>query len=101
MTAVDMWAVAAAMVAAIALGLRSEMLKPDLSGFHAAPSAVHLTLALSSITLGARVITIVNGAHAQAAEAMVYTTQALAAAILLWNLYRQRPPAPANLDAIG
>lgn len=91
MTAVDGWAICAAGVAAIALVLRSEMLKPDLSGFNNSPDIVHLALALSGVALGGRVASIVGGSHALAAEAAVYTAQAFASAVLLWNLHRQRP----------
>lgn len=93
MNLVDLWAACAAGAAAIALGLRSEMLKPDLSAFHDSSPIVRYALALSSIVLGGRVVTLISGGSAQAAEAAVYTAQAFAAAALLWNLHRQRPSA--------
>lgn len=93
LTAVDYWAILAASISAVALGLRSEMLKPNLSAFNNSPDIVHLALGLSAVALGGRVASIVGGSHALAAEAAVYTAQAFASAVLLWNLHRQRPDA--------
>lgn len=90
---VDAWALISATVAAMALALRGEILKPELGGFFTGPRVVRLSVTFASIALAGRVISIVGGSHAQAAEAAVYSALAWSASVLFWNLHRQRPDA--------
>ena len=91
---VDVWAATTAAVAAVALGLRADLLKPEREAFFSGPALVRLSIMLVSITLGGRVVSIVkSAAHASAPEALVYSALALASVALLVNLQRQRPEA--------
>ncbi len=88
---VDAWAVVCATIAAFALALRGEILKPEMGTFFTGPGVVRLSLTLTSIALGGRVVSVLAGNHAQAAEAAVYTALAWCAGVMLWNLQRNRP----------
>lgn len=89
---VDAWAAGSATIAALALGLRGELLRPERSTFFSGPAAVRGSIMLVSIALAGRVVSIVkSAAHASAPEALVYSALAVASVILLGNLQRQRP----------
>lgn len=88
---VDAWAMAGACIAAMALALRGEILKPELGGFFTGPRVVRLSVTFTSIALAGRMISIGGGSHAQPAEAAVYSALAWSASVLFWNLHRQRP----------
>ena len=89
MTAVDWWAVVALIIGAVALGLRGFMLKPSLSKWVSAPTAVWFWLLALAIVLGGAVWSILGGAHATGREATVYTVLAVCSTVMLVNLARQ------------
>lgn len=92
LSVVDGWAAAAAVIAAVALALRGELLKPERSAFFSGPMAVRLSITLVSILLGGRAVSIVkSGVHANAPEALVYSALAVSSLVLLVNLQCQRP----------
>lgn len=91
MNFLDLYAGLAASVAGICLALRGYMLKPSFNTWADAPNAVATGLLLLSIALGAAAVSIFGPALATAREAAVYTVLAGVAAVMLWNLHRQRP----------
>lgn len=90
MSEVDVWALSAAIVAGVALGLRGCMLKPRLNTWPSGPNAVAVGLLLLSIAMGCAAVSILNGSHANAREALVYSALAGVSLVMLWNLNRQR-----------
>lgn len=88
MTPVDAWAASAAAIAAGALALRGNMLKPHHGAWALAPTPVWAGLLALSIALGMSAVSIAQGAHATAREAMVYTVLAAVAVVMAWNLHR-------------
>jgi len=90
MTSLDVWAATAAAIACGAVGVRAEMLKPDVKSFFSAPPWVFLSLTLLSLSFAIATISIAGGSHATAREATVYSVSALVAVLMLVNLYRQR-----------
>ncbi|MFN3585781.1 hypothetical protein [Phenylobacterium sp.] len=88
MNVVDVWAAVAAAVAAAALALRGNMLKPDIGSWAAAPRMVRIGLSLLSIALGMAAVTLIGGGHATAREAMIYTVLAAVAVVMAWNLHK-------------
>lgn len=89
MTAVDWWAVAALIFAGVFLGLRGFMLKPGLTKWNSAPTAVWFWVLALAIVLGGAVWSILGGVHATGREAVVYTVLAICSGVLLVNLSRQ------------
>lgn len=85
---VDVWAAVAAAVAAGALALRGNMLKPQIGSWAAAPRMVRVGLSLLSIALGMAAVTLFGGGHATAREAMIYSVLAAVAVVMAWNLHR-------------
>lgn len=85
---VDLWACVASAVAAGALAIRAHMLKPHHNVWAGAPWPVWVGLVGLAIALGMSSVSIANGAHATAREAMIYTVLAVTACIMLWNLDR-------------
>lgn len=95
MTSVDLWAAVAATVAGACLGLRGELLKPDLRQFVSAPPWVFVgLLSLSAILLARAISLSFGGGHANAWEALVYSSNAITSAIMVFNVIRQRSPSP-------
>jgi hypothetical protein len=87
LTGIDLWAAAAAAIAACAVGLRRYMLKPGVGDWAPAPWPVQLALAVLAISLGMAAISIAAGGHATAREAMVYTVVAGSGVVMAWNLH--------------
>lgn len=87
-------AFAGAVVAAIFLALRAEMLKPGMTSWPDSPMCVRLSTFALSAVLGAYAVAIVDGYDPTSGEAGILTALA-AYAFLLWlNLFRQvRAPA--------
>lgn len=86
MTSVDLWALVAAFVAFVSLGLRANMLKPHLATWKTAPDWVWVSVSFLSICFGAACVNIMNGGHANVREAATYTAVAVASTALLVNL---------------
>lgn len=83
-----------AAVASVALGLRAQMLKPELSAFPDSPRCVRWASFGLSVVLGAYVLGVVEGHDATLTELALLAALA-AYAVLLWlNLYRQGLAAP-------
>lgn len=79
----------AAVVAAIFLALRAEMLKPGMSSWPDSPLCVRLaTFALSAV-LGAYAVAIIDGYAPSSGEAGILSVLAVYAFLLWVNLYRQ------------
>lgn len=91
MSAVDLWAIVALAVACVALLLRGYMLSSDFSRWVSAPRPVSLALLGFGLVQGMGLVSIGNGSHATAREALIYTTNAIVAVIMLVNLARQKP----------
>lgn len=87
MTFVDAWAASAAMLAACALAVRANMLKPRLTKWTPAPWPVWAALMALSISLGMSVVTIVGGSHSTPREAILCSTLALCAVVMAVNLH--------------
>lgn len=85
---VDIWAAAAAGVAACAVALRRYMLKPGLGEWATAPPSVQWALAALSISLAMNAITICSGGHASPREAAMYSVLAVVSLVMLRNLHR-------------
>lgn len=94
MSLVNLWATSAAFLAAAALAMRANMLKPDLKTWPQAPRLVQRTLAGLGIVMGMAAVSIFVGRDATAREALVYTALALGGLIMLANLNAQRTPDP-------
>lgn len=89
LTLIDFWAVCTAAFASIFLAMRSNLLKPELTGFASAGTPVRLALFFLSVVLAGAVISIARAGHATAREATVYTALAISSGVLFANLRRQ------------
>ena len=101
MNALDWWAVGALIIAAIWLGLRGYMLKPSMSKWVSAPTAIWLWLLILAVVLGGAVFSILGGAHATGREAVVYTVLAITSGVMLVNLARQQAQTNPLLQILG
>jgi hypothetical protein len=102
LSSVDLWAAVASALAGGFLALRSNMLKPGFITWADAATPVRLALFLISVVLWGTCLSIVRGAliwgeHANAREAVVYTSLAVSAGVLFWNLHRQTRPRDDTL----
>lgn len=92
---ITLWAQLVAWAACFFLGLRANMLKPQFTSVAfdtSPPTYVWLALMLQSMVLaGAAISLATGGVKAEAREAVVYTACAISAAVMLWNLMRQKP----------
>ncbi|WP_292223949.1 hypothetical protein [Brevundimonas sp.] len=78
-----------AITAAVFLGLRAQMLKPDLAAWPDAPRCVRWATFVLSAALGGYAVAVINGHPARLLETGLLGVIA-AYAFLLWvNLYRQ------------
>lgn len=81
--------ITAAVVAAIFLGLRAQMLKPDLTTWPEAPRCVRWATFLLSAVLGAYAVATVDGYRPTTGEAVILVALAGYAFLLWFNLFRQ------------
>lgn len=82
-------AAAFAITAAVFLGLRAQMLKPDLAHWPDAPRCVRWATFVLSAAMGGYAVAIINGVPVRLLETGLLAVIA-AYAFLLWvNLYRQ------------
>lgn len=79
----------AAAAAATFLGLRAQMLKPDITIWPDAPLCVRYSTFGLSAVLGAYVVGIVNGYQPSSGEAVILISLAIYGGLLWLNLLRQ------------
>lgn len=89
MTAVDLWACAAAAVASAAIGLRYNLLKREAETFVDGPAPVRVALCCMALAMGYAMVSCFWSGATTEREALVYTILAAASLVLLWNLHRQ------------
>lgn len=89
LTLIDLWALLASVAACAFLALRSQMLRPSFKTLHDAPTLVWATLSGLAIVCAATAVSIWNGGHATAREAVLMTALALSSGALFWNLLIQ------------
>ncbi len=89
----DLIAAAAALVAAISLGLRAYMLRPKFCSWSDAPARVWMALLGLSFLLFAAFLHLMRHGGASEREAVILVGMATAAVALLSNLARQGRPA--------
>lgn len=83
----DLWAAVAAAIAAGALALRANMLKPTQHTWAPAPWPVWAGLMGLAIALAMGSVTIGTGGHATPREAVIYTALAICSVVMVWNLH--------------
>lgn len=101
MNALDWWAVTVDVISAVCLGLRGYMLKPSMSKWVSAPTAIWLWLLILSVVLGGAVFSILGGSHATGREAVVHTVLAVTASVMLVNLGRQQAETNPLFQILG
>lgn len=74
------------------LGLRAQMLKPDMASWPDAPRCVRWASFVLSAAMGSYVVAIVNGYPASTGEAAIFPLIAGYSGLLTINLYRQIKP---------
>ena len=96
----DLFTGGAAWVACVALGLRANLLKPQLATGVTAPTLVWVSLWILSATCGMAGLGLWFSPEMKpvAREMVVYTALAASSVVMLVNLIRQRPKcAPSSL----
>lgn len=94
MTGLDAAAAMAAFVASAGLGLRSEMLRGHFETWCTAPSLVRVALFALSVVMAIVGLSICRTGGVGGREAGAYVGLAIAAVILVVNLYRHGRTAP-------
>lgn len=86
----SLWAAWSAIAAAVFLGLRAQMLKPDMTSWPEAPGCIRWACFGLSIVLGAYAVAVLMDGHrASLAETLILAALCGYAALMWLNLYRQ------------
>lgn len=99
----DLFAGVCSAAACVALGLRANLLKKEISGTFSAPWAVWASLWFLAAICGASAVSLLGGPGMKPAAraALIMAALAVSSVVMLVNLVLQRPPAAAGAAEAG